>query len=133
MQTGQLSSADWSMLREQVATIQAVVKKRYGVTFDQTIADLAPLQKLIDDGVYDDTHPDELRAIGAVLGNVVAKQLGFEWILADDEPALKLKAANNLVVKPLKIIGERLRVAQRVDITSVFNGIKSDAKNTRIL
>ena len=133
MTTGQLSGSDWAMLREHVATIQAVVKKKYDVTFDQSLADLAALQKLLDDGVYDDTHPDELRAMGAVLGNVIAKQLGFEWILADGEPALKLKAANTLVVKPLKTIGERLRVAQRVDLASIFNGIKSDVKNTRIV
>jgi hypothetical protein len=133
MATGQLSGSDWSMLREQVATIQAVVKKKYGVTFDQSIADLGALQRLIDDGVYDDTHPDELRAMGAVLGNVVVKQLGFEWVLVDDEPSLKLKAANTLIVKPLKVIGERLRIAARVDIVQMFNGIKSDAKNTRIV
>jgi hypothetical protein len=129
----QLSGSDWSMLREQVATIQAVVKKKYGVTFDQSLADVAALQRLIDDGVYDDTHPDELRAMGAVLGNVVAKQLGFEWVLVDGDPSLKLKAANTLIVKPLKVIGERLRIAQRVDLVQVFNGIKSDAKNTRIV
>jgi hypothetical protein len=133
MQPGQMNGSDWAMLREQVATIQAVVKKKYGVTFDQSVADLGALQRLVDDGVYDDTHPDELRAMGAVLGNVIAKQLGFEWVLVDDEPALKLKAANTLIVKPLKVIGERLRTATRVDVVSVYNGIKSDAKNTRIL
>ena len=130
---GQLSGSDWAMLREQVATIQAVVKKKYGVTFDQSLADLAALQRLVDDGVYDDTHPDELRAMGAVLGNVIAKQLHFEWILVDDEPSLKLKAANTLIVKPLKVVGERLRVATRVDFVQIFNGIKADAKNTRIV
>lgn len=121
------------MLREQVATIQAVVKKKYGVTFDQSLADVAALQRLLDEGVYDDTHPDELRAMGAVFGNVVAKQLQFDWVLADDEPSLKLKAANTLIVQPLKAIAERMRIAQRVDLAKMFDGIKADAKRTRIL
>ena len=133
MQTAQLTGADWAMLREQVATIQAVVKKRYGSTFDQSTEDLGPLQRLLDEGVYDDTHPEELRAMGAVFGNVIAKQLAFEWLLVDDEPSLKLKAANTLIVHPLKAIAERVRIAQRVDLTQMFNGIKADAKRTRIL
>jgi len=128
-----MAGSDWAPLREQVATIQAVVKKKYGVTFDQTTEDLGALQRLLDDGVYDDTHPEELRAMGAVFGNVVVKQLAFEWLLVDNEPSLKLKAANTLIVHPLKAIGERMRIAQRVDLVQMFNGIKADAKRTRIL
>jgi len=133
MQTAQLSGSDWAMMREQFATIQAVVKKKYGATLDHSLNDLASLQRLLDDGVYDDTHPDELRAMGVVFGHVVERQLHFEWVSIDGEPSLKLKAANTLVVHPLKAIAERMRVAQRVDLMAMFNGIKADAKRTRVI
>ena len=128
-----LTGPDWALLREHTATIQALVKKRYGASLEQSIADLALLQKLLDEGVYDETQPDGLRAIGTVLGQVVERQLAFEWVLDGDAPALRLKAANLLVVKPHALVIDRLRVASRVDLAAIYNGIKADAKSTRII
>jgi hypothetical protein len=132
-----LDGSDWAHMREQVATIQAVAKKRYGATLDQTKSDLVTLQRLLDDGVYDDTNPDEIRAIGVVFGNILERQLAFEWIGAQDdagrEPALRLKTSPTLVIHPIRTIAKRVEIAQRVDLTAMYKMFEGDVKKTHKL
>ena len=134
--TSALNGSDWAQLREQVATVQAQVRRRYdGATFDLSVNDLALLQRLIDDKVYDETQVDELRAMGVVLGNVLEKQLMFEWVVAegrDREPALKLKAAKPLLVYPLRMIRERVVSGEQVDLTRMYRMVQTEAKQTRV-
>jgi hypothetical protein len=132
----QLDGSDWSMLREQVATVQALVKKRYGgATLDQSLEDLKALQRVLDGEKYDYTQVAELKAIAAVLGNVLHKQLGFEWVAAEDErgrePALKLKTANPLVVFPMRLVVSAARAGDRVDVEQIFRDVKTDAQRAR--
>ena len=124
------------MLREQVATIQAVLRKKYGgAALDQSKADLAHLQRILDDGLYDDSHRDELRAMGAVFGNVLEKHLGFEWVAAqtarEEEPALRLKTEKSLIVFPLRMIFDAVANGGRVDLTHMFRVVEGDVKATR--
>jgi hypothetical protein len=137
-QTTPLDGASWAMLREQVATIQAVLRKKYGgATLNQSKDDLALLQRILDDGLYDDTHRDELRAMGTVLGNVLEKQLGFEWVAAqtarEEEPALRLKTEKSLVVFPLRMIFDAVVNGGRVDLTHMYRRVEADVKSTRKL
>ncbi|HEY6458599.1 MAG TPA: DUF3806 domain-containing protein, partial [Polyangiaceae bacterium] len=105
-----LDGSEWSQLREQVATVQALVTRKYGApTFEQTLDDLDHLQRLLDDKVWDESEEDKFRALGSAFGNVVAKQLAFEWVAENDgrggrRPALILKATKALVVQPHKMI-----------------------------
>jgi hypothetical protein len=132
----QLDGSDWSLLREQVATVQALVKKRYGgAVLDQSTADLAALQRVLDGEKYDYTQVAELKAIAAVLGNVLHRQLGFEWVVAEDErgrePALRLKTANPLVIFPMRLVVSAARAGDRVDIEHIFRNVKQDAQRAR--
>lgn len=124
------------MLREQVATIQAVLRKKYGgAVLDQTKADLGHLQRILDDGLYDESHRDELRAMGAVFGNVVERQLAFEWVAAqtarEAEPALRLKTEKSLVIFPLRMIFDAVANGGRVDLAHMYRVVEGDAKATR--
>jgi hypothetical protein len=133
-----MTGSDWSALRHQVATIQAVLKKRYDApALDQTLGDLVHLQKLFDDSVYDESQIEELRCIGAVFGNVVQKQLVFEWVCVerrrDREPALQLKTQPALVVFPLTMVVERLQSGVAVNLGQMFRSVKEEVAQTRIL
>jgi hypothetical protein len=80
-----LDGSEWAMLREQVATIQALVTRKYGATpFDQSLDDLEPLQRLLDERVWDDSQEDQFRALSSAFGNVVAKVLAFDWVAETD-------------------------------------------------
>ena len=133
-----MTGPDWSALRHQVATIQAVLKKRYDApVLDQTLGDLVHLQKLFDDSVYDETHVEEVKAVGAVFGNVVQKQLVFDWVCVERrrerEPALQLKTAPTLVVFPISMVFERLQSGVAVNLSQLFRTVKEEVQQTRIL
>ncbi len=127
------------MLREQVATIQQLVTKKYGATpFDQSLDDLPTLQRLIDEHVWDDSQEDQFRALSAAFGNVVAKGLGFEWVAEPDgrgqrQPALILKATKALVVQPGKLIVDRVRRSEEIDLHGLYENIKAQVAKTKLL
>jgi hypothetical protein len=133
-----MDGSDWAHLRELVATIQATVKRRYGVEkLTQTLDDVEALQRLVDENVFDETQPNEIRAMGAVFGNVLEKQLGMEWIMIEDqgqrEPGLRLKNAQSFTLMPLRMIKEKLDRGLPVDLAQTFRTLKTDASRTQIL
>jgi hypothetical protein len=137
-QTTPLDGSAWAMLREQIATVQAVLRKKFGgALLDQTKNDLVHLQKVVDSGMYDDTHRDELRALGAAFGNVLERQLGFQWVAAqtarEEEPALQLKTDKSLVIFPLRMIFDPIVEGQRPDLVHLYRRIEADVKATNKL
>lgn len=134
-QTTPLDGSAWAMLREQIATVQALLRKKFGgAVLDQTKNDLVPLQKILDSGMYDDTHRDELRALGAAFGNVLERQLGFEWVAAqtarEEEPALQLKTDKSLVVFPLRMVFEVVANGQTPNLVHLYRRVEADVKAT---
>jgi len=134
-----LDGSEWAMLREQVATIQALVTRKYGATpFDQSMDDLTPLQRLLDERVWDDSQEDQFRALSSAFGNVVAKVLAFEWVAETDgrgarQPALVLKSTKALVVQPQKLILDRVRRGEEVNLQALMDNIKGQVAKTKLL
>jgi uncharacterized protein DUF3806 len=134
-----LDGSEWAMLREQVAHIQALVTRRFGAEkFDESARDLPALQRLFDDKLFDESQEDEFRAIASAFGNVVAKALGFEWVAESDgrggrQPALILKATKALVVQPHKMILDRVRRGDAIDLTALLADIKAQVDKTKLL
>jgi hypothetical protein len=134
-----LDGSEWAMLREQVATIQALVTRKYGAEpFDQSLDDLTSLQRLLDERVWDDTEEDSFRALSAVFGNVVAKVLSFEWVAETDgrgarQASLLLKATKALVVQPQKLIVDRVRRGDPIDLRKLVEDIKGQVAKTKLL
>jgi hypothetical protein len=134
-----LDGSEWAMLREQVATIQALVTRRYSAEpFDHSFDDLTHLQRLLDDRVWDETEEEQFRALSAAFGNVVAKTLSFEWVAEPDgrgarQPALLLKATKALVVQPQKLILDRVRRGDAIDLHRLVDDIKAQIAKTKLL
>lgn len=134
-----LDGSEWAMLREQVATIQALVTKKYGATpFDHSLDDLPPLQRLLDERVWDESQEDQFRALSSAFGNVVAKVLAFDWVAETDgrgarQPALVLKATKALVVQPQKLILDRVRRGEEVNLHALLENIKAQVAKTKLL
>ena len=133
-----MNGSDWAQLREQVAHVSALLKKRYdGATLEQTLADVALLQRVLDDGVYDATQLDEVRGLGAAFGNVVCKQLNFEWVAEDDdrnrEPVLRLKTNSKVVINPMRTLVHQMESGDRIDLTSIYKSVQADVKRNSLI
>lgn len=134
-----LDGSEWAMLREQVATIQALVTRKYGATpFDQSLDDLTPLQRLLDERVWDESQEDQFRALASAFGNVVAKVLAFEWVAETDgrgarQAALVLKSTKALVVQPHRMVVERVKRGEEIDLRALIENIKGQVAKTKLL
>jgi hypothetical protein len=137
--TSPLDGSEWALLREQVATIQALVTRRFGARpFDQSADDLPALQRILDEQIFDVHQENELRALASAFGNVVAKVLAFEWVAETDgrggrQPALILKATKALVVQPHKLILDRIGRGDPIDLHELLETIKGQVARTKVL
>jgi hypothetical protein len=134
-----LDGSEWAMLREQVATVQALVTRKYGAPpFDQSLDDLEPLQRLLTEHVWDESQEEQYLTLAAAFGNVLAKVLGFEWVGESDgrggrQPALLLKATKALVVQPQKLILDRVRRGEEMDLHKLVDDVKDQVAKTKLL
>jgi Domain of unknown function (DUF3806) len=134
-----LDGAEWSQIREQVATIQRLVTRKYNApTFENTLEDLDALQRLLDDKVWDESEEDSFKALSSAFGNVLAKQLAFEWVAENDgrngrRPALILKATKALVVTPQEMVLKRLRNGEEIDLRKLVDDVKAQVQKTKLL
>ncbi len=133
-----MNGSDWAQLREQVAHVSSLLKRRYdGATLDQSLADVALLQRVLDDGVYDATQLDEVRGLGAAFGNVIAKQLNFEWMAEDDgrnrESVLRLKTNSKVVINPIRTLVHQMESGDRIDLTSIYKSVQADVKRNSLI
>lgn len=133
-----LDASEWAMLREQVATCQAMIKKRYSATLDQSAKDLDLLQKLLDDRVYDEFDTEGLKAMGAVLGNVLERQYGLKWHVQEDErgrtPGLYFKGAKqDVFVAPARLLRGHMEAGTAFRIADLVKRVKDDVARCKVL
>lgn len=115
-----LSQQDRARLDQQRAIIAAAVKQRYGVpALSRSIADLGPLQRLIDDKVFAKTQTYELQSLGVAFGDVLASELPLRWVMVTDEygtdPTLRFKETT-LQVSALTMISKRVESGEVVNL-----------------
>ena len=131
----QLTPEDLTAQRKRVAEIQTLLQSRYGaVQLTGRQPDLDLLQRLLDDRVLHKTELVQLQSLGLVLGNVLVEELGFRWVMVEDEygrdPALQLWGTS-MVAFPLTMISKRVERGEAMDLRRLFNSIRDDAKERR--
>jgi hypothetical protein len=118
------TEADFERIRPQQKLIADEVKRRYGVPLTGGLGDLEALQCLINDRVYSADQTYELQSIGLCVGEVMFHQLGFHWIMVEDEygrdPAIRLFGETSIIVFPLTMISKRVERGETVDLRDLY-------------
>jgi hypothetical protein len=108
-------------LREFIANI---VQARYGAAgLTSTQADLAPLQRLLDDRVFSPSQVDEFEALGLVFGDVLAHDLGMRWVVVSGPygtyPVLRYQNTG-IQISALSMIAKRVQDGTEVQLSYLF-------------
>jgi len=116
----ELSGEDTAQLDKQRSIVAAVAKQKYGTpSLTKTKRDLAVLQRLIDDHVFDKTQTYELQCLGVTFGDVLASEFPLRWVMVTDEygtdPTLRYKKMG-LQINALTMISKRLERNESVDL-----------------
>ncbi len=120
----ELSREDISSLDRQRALVEAAARKRYGVSrLERTKADLAVLQRLIDDRAFSKTQTYELQSLGVTFGDVLMSELPLRWVMVTDEygtdPTLRFKNTT-IQVNALTMISKRIEKGERVNLSRLL-------------
>lgn len=106
-----LSPDDRASLDEQRALVRELAREHVGLApRGGALEDLPILQQLVDAHVVAPTDAYAQQALGVVLGDVMAEQLGLEWAIVDDDlgrsRALRLGKTGNWFF-PVTMISRR--------------------------
>jgi hypothetical protein len=121
-----LTNQDNARLNEQRAVVEKYLSKEDLETKYKTPAGkLGTLRALIEANVFNKTQTYELQSMGIVLGDTFVQEMGFHWVIVEDEygrdPAIKYKETS-IILYPLTMISKRIEKGESVDVFEMFNG-----------
>ena len=121
-----INSHDHARLKEQRAVVEKYLSKEDLETKYQTPAGkLGTLRALLEAKVFSKSQTYELQSMGIVLGDTFVQEMGFHWVIVEDEygrdPAIKYKETS-IILYPLTMISKRIENGETVDVFELFNG-----------
>jgi hypothetical protein len=110
--------------REQIGLL---ARRRLGVTLHEgAVSDLDVLQRLLDEGAVAPDDEFGQQSLGVVLGDVMARNLGLEWVVVDDElgrsRALRYRETSSLFF-PVTMISKRARHDERIVVRALYDDV----------
>jgi hypothetical protein len=124
----ELSPDDITRLEQQRGVVAGAAKQRYGtVSLTKTKADLAVLQRLIDDQAFSKTQAHELQCLGIVFGDVLAAELPLRWMIVTDEygtdPTLRYKDTT-VQINALTMLSKRVERGENINVHVMLQSTK---------
>lgn len=109
-----LTSADRELMRRQRAWVDEQARRYVGMSMTgRSLEDLRALQILVDRALPAPDQTWQLQALGVVLGDVMAAQLGLTWVVLEDDlgrsRALRLDETD-VVLFPVTMISKRVEL-----------------------
>jgi Domain of unknown function (DUF3806) len=119
-----LEASDKHQLQLQRKAIDELARRYVGMPIGGgNPDDLRIIQELVDRGVLKADQTYELQALGVVLGDVIAAQLGFSWVVVQDEVgrsrALRYRDTDTLVF-PVTMISKRVEADVRFKVRDLY-------------
>ncbi len=122
---------DLKRLDDQRAVVTRYLDADNLKKFETAPGKLGTLRALLDAKVFEPLQTYEQQCLGVVLGDVFVQQMGFHWIIAEDEygrdPAIQYQDTS-VILFPLTMISKRLERGETVDVFDLYNGIAALAR-----
>lgn len=103
-------------------------------TTGRSLADLRVIQAIVDSAGLKSDQTFELQALGVALGDVLAAQLGLEWIALQDElgrsRALRF-GETDVVLFPVTMISKRVEAGLPVSVEELWEKARRTVADAR--
>ena len=119
-----LSALDRQYMTRQRTSIDDIARRHFGQGFiGHKDRDLALLQRLLDSGLVRPDQTRELQAMGKILGDLLADELGMHWVIYEDKQgrnrALRYRETDNYLF-PMTMISRRQEVANQTPVREIY-------------
>lgn len=123
-QISALSALDRQFMQQQRDLMSEIVASRYGRQFNGIRDnDLELLQRILDDRLVQPEQTRELQAMGVIMGDLLAEELGLDWVIYEDSVgrsrALRYRDTNNYLF-PMTMISRRRAVDNRTPVADIY-------------
>ena len=122
---GELSYLDRQYMHQQRELLADLVSREYGRQFNgQRDNDLQLMQRLLDDRVVRNEQTRELQAMGVIMGDLLAAELGLHWVVYEDRlgrsRALRYNSSDSYLF-PITMISRRREVDNRTPVAEIYD------------
>ena len=121
-----LSDDDLQRLEAQRQIVKRYLSGASLEKFEKPAGKLATLRALLEASVFSADQTYELQCMGIVLGDVFVQEMGFHWVMVEDEfgrdPAIRYEDTS-IILFPLTMISKRVESGEAVDVFELFNGV----------
>jgi hypothetical protein len=130
-----LSESDDRKLDRQRRLVGQLARRHVGRAPGGSEADdLRILQDLLDDGVIATDAVFEQQALGVVLGDIMVRELGYQWVVVDDDfgrsRALRIGERGDYIY-PVTMISKRYEKGIPVVVEELYAKARSVAESAR--
>ena len=121
---GDLSKTDELFMQQQRQSMQDLAASTLGRQFSgDKDRDLELLQTLLDKQLVRPDQVLELQALGVILGDLLAADLGMHWVIYEDRQgrsrALRYQESENYLF-PITMIARRREVGNQTAVTDIY-------------
>lgn len=122
---GALEVSDERLMRRQRAAVDELARRHVGTpVMGGQLDDLRVIQELLDQRAVPSDEIFQLQALGVVLGDVMERQLGFKWVIVEDDlgrsRALRFEDTDTLVF-PITMISKRVERDVRFTVDELYD------------
>jgi Domain of unknown function (DUF3806) len=119
-----LSPIDLQYMQQQRKSLQELASLKLGRRFiGERKRDLSILQALLDNNLVKGEQTQELQAMGVILGDHLAENLGMHWIVYEDKlgrsRALRYKETGHFLF-PITMISRRRAVGNTDSVEAIY-------------
>jgi hypothetical protein len=131
----ELSYLDRQWMAGQRALLEDVTRRHFGRGFSgDEESDLHLLQLLLDRRLVREDQTRELQAMGVIMGDLLAANLGLDWVVYRDElgrsRALRDGDTDNYLF-PITMISRRREVGNRRPVAEIYAGARAIIREGR--
>ncbi len=116
--------ADQLYLEQGQQRINDLTERYFGSSLSRQAAiDLPLLQRLLDEGIVQAEHSEQLQAMGIVMGQLLAQDIDLRWIRYEDNYGVSraLQHRSGRVLFPITMIARRHEVGAAVDVQALYD------------
>ena len=118
------SYLDRQYMHQQRELLADLLARNYGARFSgQKDRDLRLLQKLLDDQLVRNNQTRELQAMGVIMGDLLAAELGLHWVIYQDRlgrsRALRYRETDSYLF-PITMISRRREVDNYSRVSDIY-------------
>ena len=119
-----LTPLDQQYMDQQRQMVRDLSLRQLGSSCCDSRAELPLMQRLLDTGVIRSDQRRELQALGIVLGDLLAEDLGLRWVIYEDDlgrsRALRLGDTDNFLF-PVTMISRRREAGNEETVQQIYD------------